>query len=218
MPSTTSTKALDKPFSEVIASGSESVIAQCYKDLTLDKTLSNRVYAGSCVKIVSSYDNSYAAFGLVTKISSTSIDNIHRPSALGLNPEELEELQPQVYELLKKELEVYLFAYKENNKIFNYAPKKSLIVHDFVYFTTDSELLSLSDNLYNLFALVKRNNIKIEILYDLIYEGYRLRNYNYDFLVKQSKELMLAYSDDPDSIMPLLKRFSSETPALPDRK
>ena len=107
--------AQDEAFAEVIYSTSEVIIAQCYKEDTFTKAFKNSISQGSIVKIISSYDDSYLAFGLITKINNSSLDNIHKPSALGLRYKELTELQPQVYDLLRKELEIYLFAHKETN-------------------------------------------------------------------------------------------------------
>ena len=104
--------ALEEPFSEVIFSTNELITAQCYKESKPGSSSQISLIQGSLVKVKSSYDTSYEAFGIITKINNSSLDNIHRPSALGLNPEELERLQPQVYDLLKKELEILLFAHK----------------------------------------------------------------------------------------------------------
>lgn len=203
----TLTKALDKPFSEVISSTDEIVVAQCYKEALTDKTFKQAVFQGATVKIVSSYDTSYAAFGLIAKINNSSLDNIHKPSALGLSLNELEVLQPQVYDLLRKELEIYLFAHTENNEIFNYPPLKPMMVHDFVYKTSHEEILKLTSDFSSIISFVKRYQLKIDILVNLINQGYALRDYDYKYLVKVGQELSLAFLDDIQPLLQLLKRL-----------
>lgn len=199
MTKATTSKTVEKPFSEVISSCNLIVVAQCYRDLALDSDANNKLYQGATVKIVSSYDSSYVAYGIISKINNTSIDNIHKPSALGLSPKELEELHPQVFELLKREVEAHLFAYPTH--------QKSFMIHDFVYFPSKEEIITFTENLTNLFNIVKRNGINVEILFDLLYQAFKFRNYNYDYLLRVSKELMLTFSDEVHLIMPVLRKL-----------
>lgn len=209
MNTTTPTKALDKPFGEIISCANELAIVQCYKDIVSTNRLKDRIIQGSTVKAVSSYDTSYEAFGLITKINNTSLDTIHKPSALGLNPKELEQLQPQVYELLRKELEIYLFAYREGKTpVVNYPPKKPMMIHDFVYTTTDEELIELSSDLSSLFNLIKKSKLKVDILTDLIKLSYKLRNCNYSYLIKTARVLTSSFSDEVEALMQILRRLS----------
>lgn len=196
-------------FAEVIYSTNEMVIAQCYKE-DFNKTIQgNNVVQGSVVKTVSSYDNSYAAFGLVAKINNRSLDNIHKPSALGLNFNELAELQPQVYDLLRKELEIYLFAYKEQKTdMCYYPPPKPMMIHDFIHTVTNEEIIELTKNFSSIINILKRNQLKIDILFNLIMLGYTLRKHNEEYLITSGKELSLAFSDDIESLMQFLKRLS----------
>lgn len=209
MKSTTPRKPLTKPFSEVIYSTNELIIAQCYKEISTDSNEKPKVLQGKIAKVKSSYDTSYATFGLITKINNSSIDNIHKPSALGLSPNELEALQPQVYDLLRKELEIHLFAYEENEGlIFNVPPPNPMQVHDFVYFASDSEILKLTEEFSNLAGILKKNQLNLNLLVDLINTGYMLRNKNYDYLVKTAQELSITFSEEVHSLMLLLKRIS----------
>lgn len=207
MASNTTQKVLDKPFSEVVLYTSEMIIAQCYKEPLPNETLKQSIIQGLFVKITSSYDTSFSAFGIITKINNTSLDNIHKPSALGLNPNELEVLQPQVYDLLRKELEIYLFAHSEKDQIHNYPPLKPLMVHDFVYKAPKEDILELTNDISNIISLTKRHNLKIDLLYEPIYQGYLVRNRDYNYLLKSGQELVLAYEDDLQSLTHLLKRL-----------
>ena len=211
MTSTTPTNALNEHFAEVIFSTNEMLIAQCYKEALSSKPLKSSVFQGSIVKIVSSYDNSYVAFGLIAKINNSSLDSVHKPSALGLTSKELEHLQPQVFDLLRKELEIYLFAYKEEGEIYNYPPPKPMMIHDFVSKSSNDEVLQLTDDISSLINLVKRNQLKPDLLSYLINLGYKLRNNDYDFLVKTGQELSRAFADEFDSLIQVLKRLSKTT-------
>ena len=209
MITTNPTKALDKPFSEVIYSTNELILTQCYKETVSNRDLEHSLIQGSTVKVVSSYDTSYQAFGLITKINNSSLDHVHKPSALGLSSKELEHLQPQVYDLLRKEVEIYLFAYKNNKgEIIKSIPPQALLVHDFVYWTNKEEILELTNELSTLTYLLKKNNLKPDILIELVKAGYFLRSNSYDYLLKVSREISVAYSDDIESLMPALKSLS----------
>lgn len=209
MINTTPTKALDEPFSEVIFSSGELIIAQCYKEAKVPQKDAISTIQGSIVKVISSYDNSHIAFGLVAKINNSSLDNIHKPSALGLRQEELIQLQPQVYDLLRKELEICLFAHLDKKgQITNYPPPKPLTIHDFVYIANEEELLKLTNDLSNLIGIIKKNNLKPDLLLEPISQGYKLRNNNYSYLVKTSQYLASTFSDDIEPLIQVLKRIS----------
>lgn len=204
--------AQDEAFAEVVCSTSEVIIAQCYKEDASAKAFKNSISQGSIVKIISSYDDSYLSFGLITKINNTSLDHIHKPSALGLNQKELAELQPQVYELLKKELEIYLFAHKDNGTLLTYPPQKPMMIHDFVKGITSQEGLELTENLSELINLIKKNQLKMDLLINLIEFGFKVRGNNYNYLVKAGKEISLACSDEIETLFPVLKRLSKLNP------
>lgn len=195
-------------FSEVVSSSNEVVIAQCYKENNFSLNNKFEISQGNIVKIISSEDNDYIVYGIVTKINYSSLDNIHRPSALGLNSKQLEELQPQVYELLRKEVEIYLFAYSMGGEIINHAPSKPMMLHDFVYFAEEKEIISLTSDLSNLISFLKKYQINVELIVNIIKKGYALRKNNYDYLVKAGKELSTYYSDDIETLMLTLKRIS----------
>ena len=212
MTTLTPPKPVDEPFGEVIFSTSEMILAQCYKEVATSTEHKNSILKGSVVKIVSSYDSSYVAYGLITNINNSSLDNIHKPSALGLNFKQLTELQPQVYELLRNELEIYLFAHTQNNgEMVHYPPLKPMTIHDFVHKASEKEVLELTDNLSNLINVVKKSQQKPDILVDVISLGYRLRKSDYKYLVKAGKELSIALADEMDTLMQILKRLSTCT-------
>ena len=184
MTTTTTRNTQQKHFAEVISSRNEMVIAQCYKETLQDKTFRDSIFQGAIVKISSSDESSYTSFGLISKINNTSLDNIHKPSALGLTAKELEHLQPQVFELLRKELEIYLFATLEDNVLLNYPPKKPMMIHDFVKQANNEEIKLLTNDFSNIIELVKRNQLNPDILANLVSLAYKLRNNDYEYLVK----------------------------------
>lgn len=202
-------KALDKPFGEVIFSTGETIIAQCYKEAVPNTNQALSIVQGSVIRVESSYDTSYITYGLVAKINNTSLDSIHKPSALGLSSKELEMLQPQVYDLLRKELEIYLFANKnKEGPLLNHSPTKPMMIHDFIYQTTDKEVLELTNDFSNLINVIKKYQLKPDLLIDLINRCHKLRDCNYNYLVKIGQMLTLAFSDEIESLMPVLKRLS----------
>lgn len=205
----TPTKPILEPFSEVIFSTNEMIIAQCYKESRAHSTQNQNIMQGSVVRVNSSYDTSQVAFGIVAKINNSSLDNIHKPSALGLSAVELEHLQPQVYDLLRKELEIHLFAHLDSTgNLVNSTPLKPMMIHDFVYLTTNEEILKLTHDLSNLINLIKVKQLKLDLLVDLIRLGYKLRNYDNNYLVKVGKEITLVFSNEIESLMQVLKRLS----------
>lgn len=199
-----------EPFSEVIFSTNEMVIAQCYKEALEDKNDKLSIFQGATVKIKSSYDSSYIAYGIIGKINNSSLDSIHKPSALGLNREELENSYSQVYDLLRKEMEIFLFAHKEkDNELLPYPPLKPMMIHDFVYKTDNEEVLKLTEDFTSLINLIKKNQLKLDILVTLIKQGYLLRNCDYNYLLKAGQELSAAFSDEVEPLMQVLKRLST---------
>ncbi|GEM_PF-2663662 len=212
MTTATPRKPVDEPFGEVIFSTSEMILAQCYKEAATSIEHKNSILKGSVTKVVSSYDSSYVAYGLITNINNSSLDNIHKPSALGLNFKQLTELQPQVYELLRNELEIYLFAHTEKDgETVHYPPLKPMTIHDFVHKVSEKEAIELTSNLPNLINVVKKSQQKPDILVNVICLGYKLRNNDYKYLVKAGKELSLALADEIDNLMQILKRLSAYT-------
>lgn len=209
MPNTTKNKELLRPFSEVVFSTNEVIKAECYKEALINKDLKFGISQGCTVKIISSYDNSYIAYGIVGRINNSSLDSIHKPSALGLSSGELEELQPQLYELLKKELEIFLFAHQEKGEeIMLYPPLKPMMIHDFVYKTTDDEVLKLTSDLSTLITLIKKNQLNLDIVIDFIKTGYKLRNHDNQYLLRAGQQITQVYNDDIESLMQVLKRLS----------
>lgn len=209
MASTTPTKALDERFAEVIFSTNEMLIAQCYKEALPKLNQKQSIIQGSTVRIESSYDSSHVAFGIVAKINNSSLDSIHKPSALGLTSIQLEQLQPQVYDLLRNELEIYLFAHKDSHgNIVNSPPLKPMMIHDFVYKTSEEEVLKLTGDFSYLISIIKSKQLKPDLLLDLISLGYRLRDSNYNYLVNAGKEFSIAFSNEIETLMQVLKRLS----------
>ena len=208
MATETQKKTNQEYFAEVISSSNEVVIAQCYKELLLNKAFKNNMFQGAIVKITNQEDPSYEAFGIISKINNTSLDSIHKPSALGLTTKELEHYQPQIFELLRKELEIHLFAYKEEDKLHNYPPVKPLMIHDFVCIPTDKEVIQLTNDFSNVIELIKRNQLKSSILVNLADLGYSLRNKDNDYLIKISKQISLFLNEEYDLLIQLLKRIS----------
>ena len=210
MTSTKLTKPHYKHFSEVIFATTDYVIAQVYKEALPDITLKESIFQGTCVKVVSSYDDSNITYGIITKINNSSLDNIHKPTALGLTLKELEQLHPQLNELLRKELEIYLFAYKGlNEEIVNTLPLKPAMVHDFVYLVREKEeLLKITSNLAGLISLIKKNNLKPDILLGLIKTGYKLRDQAKSYILNTGQELSYMYEDQPETLIQTLKSLS----------
>ena len=210
MTSTKLTKPHYKHFSEVIFATTDYVIAQVYKEALPDITLKESIFQGHCVKVISSYDNSHVTYGIITKINNSSLDNIHKPTALGLTLKELQELHPQLHELLRKELEIYLFAYRDSSgEIVNIAPLKPMMVHDFVYLVSEEEeLLKITSDLNSLISLIKKNNLKVDILLNLIETGYKLRNLDHNYILNIGQELSRIYGDEAETLIQTLKKLS----------
>lgn len=209
MTSISTTKPLNKPFSEVVSSMNETVFAHCYRDEHLNKQSCIEVTQGRIVKIVSSYDTSYAAFGIIANINNTTLDTSHKAQALGLDDQELKSLQAQIMELLRKEVEIYLFAYQEGSHLVCLPPTKPLMVHDFVYLATEDDQLKLTENLTSVINLVKKYKLQTKLVCNLIKTGYELRNHDYKYLLEKAQEMSLAFSDELDTLIFALKDLSS---------
>lgn len=201
-------KPLENLIGEVIYSTSEMIIVQCYKEPETEKYIL-QIENGKIVKITSSYDTSYAAFGIITKINNSSVDNVHKPSALGLSASELEDLHPQLRDLLKKELEIYLFAYEDTlGNIIGMPPPKPMSLHDFVYIAENSTLEKLTEDISNIANIIKKYQLNPNLLIELVLTGYQLRKNNYKYLVHSAQELALVFNDEAHTLIQILKRLS----------
>ena len=188
-------QVLEKPFSEIVSVRDDIAVAECYKDLVKNNNL--EVSKGKFITVLSS-SNKKTSFGFISKVFNSSIDNIHRPSALGLGIEEMQNIQPQIFELLKKEIEIILLPSGVSN----------IMIHDFVYFATNEQILKLTEDFSEIISCVKKSQIPPEVLVDLIRQGYELRGNNYSYLVSVCKEASLYFADEADVLMNLLKKLT----------
>lgn len=207
--------AQEEVFGEVIFSSNEMVIAQSYKDELIPSKVKEALTLGSIVKIASSYDNSYLSYGLVAKINNTSLDQLHKPSALGLAHSEIAELQPQVYELLRKELEIHLFAYIDSKGLLiRHPPSEPMMIHDFVKRVHKEELTELTSDISSLAMIVKKKQLKPELLINPIVTGFKFRNNDTSYLITIGKILTSIFSDETISLLQLLKHLQESCLAV----
>lgn len=204
--------AQEEVFGEVIYSSNEVVTVQCYKDEFLRSSLKEPLTLGSIIKIASTYDNSYLSYGIVTKINNTSLDQVHKPSCLGLSHKEIFELQPQVYELLRKELEIYLFAYKDTDGLLiKHPPLKPMMIHDFAKIVKNEEIIELTYDISPIANTIKKHQLNPELLVNPIIRGFQLRNKDSIYLINTGKTLTSIFLAEMETLIQLLKRLSENS-------
>jgi len=112
-----------QPFAEVIECNHGSYLAQAW-DIEKAPTFGSLVQVESNNKII---------YGIVSSISTTSIDSIHYPFTYKKTEEELQREQPQIFEFLKTNFNVSIIGYSENNsKIYYQIPDQTVKIHAFV--------------------------------------------------------------------------------------
>jgi hypothetical protein len=206
----------DRPpehIAEVIETSTTEFIAQCLEpeDLkfpamppfgswleSMDEETGNRVFA------------------IVTHVTTSPIDSVHRARALGLSLEELREQQPQIFAMLKTEFRAVLVGFETppqslngsrpaRGQFFQYLPPRPPQIHQAVYCCDPNKVVAFSEELDFLRILLQVNGVPMEALTAAaIREIYRLRNSDRDWLVRVGRTLSILLKDDYDCLRYIL--------------
>ncbi|MDJ0536216.1 MAG: HAS-barrel domain-containing protein [Xenococcaceae cyanobacterium MO_207.B15] len=201
---------------EVIETATTQYTAQCLEPE--DLKFPQMPPLGSWVK---SFDEESGnkIIGVVTYVTTTPIDSIHRARALGLSLAELREQQPQIFAMLKTEFKAAILGYEtpshSNNgngqgmgKLYQYLPPRPPQIHQGVYNCETSEVIGFTEQLDFLRTLLQVNDIPVEsLIAAVIRESYRIRQANRSWLVQVGRTLSILLKDDYDRLRYILSQI-----------
>lgn len=159
-------------------------------------------------------------FSVVTYVTTTPIDSVHRARALGLSLSELREQQPQIFAMLKTEFKAAIVGYEQAHhnhngngagmgRVYQYLPPRPPQIHQGVYHCEAAEVINFTEELDFLRTLLQVKDIPVESLVAAaIREVYRLRQANRAWLVQVGRTLSTLLKDDYDRLRYILSQIS----------
>ncbi|VEP16873.1 HAS barrel domain protein [Hyella patelloides LEGE 07179] len=207
----------DNHIGEVIETATTHYTAQCLEPE--DLKFPSMPPFGSWIK---SFDEESGnkIYSVVTYVTTTPIDSVHRARALGLSLAELREQQPQIFAMLKTEFKAAIVGYEiaANNhngngavegKVYQYLPPRPPQIHQGVYRCEAEEVIHFTEDLDFLRTLLQVRDIPVESLVAAaIREVYRLRKANRTWLVQVGRTLSTLLKDDYDRLRYILSQIS----------
>lgn len=157
--------------------------------------------------------------GIVTYVTTSPIDSVHRAVALGLSLADLREQQPQIFAMLKTEFQVALVGFEtpqtspngksaKRGQMYQYLPPRPPQVHQGVYRCDASEVLDFSEQLDFLRILLQVKDAPTEALTAaVIREIYQLRHGDRTWLVRVGRNLNILLKDDYDRLRYILSQI-----------
>ena len=159
-------------------------------------------------------------YSIVTYVTTTPIDSVHRARALGLSLAELREQQPQIFAMLKTEFKTAIVGYEvfhavrngngiSQGKVYQYLPPRPPQIHQGVYRCEAQEVVHFTENLDFLRTLLQVRDIPVEsLIAAAIREVYRSRQANRTWLVQVGRTLSTLLKDDYDRLRYILSQIS----------
>ncbi len=201
---------------EVIETATSQFLAQCLEPEDLN--FPQMPPFGSWVKAFDE-ESGNKILAIVTYVTTTPIDSVHRARALGLSLGELREQQPQIFAMLKTEFKAAIVGFEIPNqsrngdktalgKVYQYLPPRPPQIHQAVYRCEAGEVIHFSEQLEFLRTLLQVKDIPVESLVAAaIREIYRLRQANRDWLVQVGRNLSILLKDDYDRLRYILSQI-----------
>ncbi len=201
---------------EVIETATTQFMAQCLEPEDLN--FPSMPPFGSWVK---SFDEESGnkILAVVTYVTTTPIDSVHRARALGMSLAELREQQPQIFAMLKTEFKAAIVGFETPDsskngsstsfgKVYQYLPPRPPQIHQAVYQCSAEEIIHFSEELDFLRTLLQVKDIPVESLAAAsIRDIYRLRQANRDWLVQVGRTLSNLLKDDYDRLRYILSQI-----------
>jgi hypothetical protein len=201
---------------EVIETATTHYTAQCLEPEELN--FPSMPPFGSWIK---SFDEESGnqIFSVVTYVTTTPIDSVHRARALGLSLAELREQQPQIFAMLKTEFKAAIVGYEVpqlhngngvgRGRVYQYLPPRPPQIHQGVYRCEAEEVIHFTEELDFLRTLLQVKDIPVEsLIAAAIREVYRLRKANRAWLVQVGRTLSTLLKDDYDRLRFILSQIS----------
>ena len=202
-------------FAEVIETASTGFLAQCLEPEDLN--FPTMPPLGSWVKSRDE-ESDNIIFGIVTYVTTSPIDSVHRARALGLSLADLRQQQPQIFAMLKTEFKTTIVGFEnfpepsngkqvQQGKIYQYLPPRPPQIHQAVYRCNSEEIIRFSEELDFLRGLLQVKDTPVEsLIAATLREIYRLRNADRDWLVRVGRNLSVLLKDDYDILRYILSQ------------
>ena len=200
---------------EVIETSTTGFLAQCLEPEDLKFPVMPPF--GSWIK---SFDEESGnkILAIVTYVTTSPIDSVHRARALGLSLEELREQQPQIFAMLKTEFKAAIVGFEtpeDTNgsgasvgRVYQYLPPRPPQIHQSVYHCDAEEVVHFTENLDFLRTLLQVKDIPVESLVAAaVRDVYRQRQANRDWLVNVGRTLSTLLKDDYDRLRYILSQI-----------
>ena len=202
---------------EVIETTTTEFLAQCLEPEELDFPVMPPF--GSWVKSEDE-ESGNQVFGIVTYVTTSPIDSVHRATALGLSLADLREQQPQIFAMLKTEFRAAIVGFEsppvgvngsrhELGKIYQYLPPRPPQIHQAVYQCEPTEVMRFSEQLDFLRTLLEVKTVPSEALVGAaVREIYRLRHGDRNWLIQAGRTLNMLLKDDYDRLRHVLSQIN----------
>jgi len=182
---------------EVLESSTREIMAECRHQFSPPTF-------GSLIKI----ESNHTILAIVFDVFTYCIEPNRRATAYGLSIEELEEEQPQIFELIKTGFQATVVGFYEDGIYHQFSPPYPPSIHSFVYLCDEEELCKFSEDkdfLRNIFATSKGQSD--ELIISFIRKAWEANGKEQAFLIDFGKELSILLKDDYDRLKSIMKRI-----------
>jgi hypothetical protein len=198
---------------EAIETSTTEFVAQCLEPD--DLSFPAMPPFGSWIKSMDE-ESGNKVYAVVTHVTTSPIDSVHRARALGLSLAELREQQPQIFAMLKTEFRAAIVGFETappsvnghsppRGQIYQYLPPRPPQIHQAVYRCDPCEVINFSEEVDFLRILLQVKGVPVEALTAAaVREIYRLRNADRTWLVKTGRALSILLKDDYDCLRYIL--------------
>ena len=185
------------PIGEVIESSTSEWTVQCW-DLHASPPFGSFVRA----------DSEPPVFGLVSNVTTRSVEPNRRPTAYRKTAEELMMEQPQIFELLKTEFEVLVIGYVDSSAIRQTLPPQPPRIHTFVRPCSTEETKRFTDHWDFLRSILTSKAPPDELIIAAVRNAFEAHNHDMAYLVQTGKELSRLIRDDYDRLHSIIRRVA----------
>ncbi len=215
-----------QPIAEVVSSSVTNIVAQTLasdqiealesKKKSRNEPAANQIWEGarfgSFVRI-SCESADLECFAVVHDVVTGPIDGVHRPSAFGLNREQLLLEQPQIFALLRTDLHATIVGYKKGRSAFQHLPPRPPEVHDFVYEANEEDIEAITRDFEFLRLLAAVKNVPAdELLAAAVREAYLRSGEEKAFLLKAGQAFAQMFRSDYERLVSVLRKIRPSGP------
>jgi len=200
---------------EVIETTTTDFLAQCLDPE--DLTFPVMPPFGSWVKAQDEESGNWV-IAVVSYVTTSPIDSIHRARALGLSLAELREQQPQIFAMLTTEFKAVIVGFEsfppqkngktpQRGQVYHYLPPRPPQIHQAVYHCDRQEIIHFTEKPDFLRILLQITEVPVDALIAAtIREVYHLRQHDRAWLVALGRSLSLLLKDDYDRLHHILSQ------------